>query len=85
MDPQVWWLYRLYGGDKGNGKRKSEFDQGVPERKYLKPYETLPVQMLNAYGAARWVDMSDHDLWQQVRKPLRSGAMRLLSIRYKLQ
>ena len=74
-----------YRGKGGKGKRKSELDEGGPARKYLKPYETLPVQLLNAYTAARWVDMSDHDVWDQVRKPLRSGAMRPLSIRYKHQ
>ena len=74
-----------YHGKGGKGKRKSELDEGGPARKYLKPYETLPVQLLNAYTAARWVDMSDHDVWDQVRKPLRSGAMRPLSIRYKHQ
>ena len=73
------------GKGKGkNGKRARDADEGGPARKYLKPWETLPAQLLNAYTRARWVDMSDRDVWEQVRKPLRTGAMWPLSIKLQV-
>ena len=52
-------------------KRKAE--QGS-EREWLRVYETLPPQMLNAYGEAKYTRLSDAVVWEAMTKPLRSGA-----------
>ena len=44
-------------------------------RTYLKVYETLPPQLLNAYGEATYCKLSDCEVWKQLSKPLKSGAM----------
>ena len=49
-------------------------DSGGTQRKWLKVFETPPVQMLNAYGEAKYAKMSDPSVWEQLSKPLKSGA-----------
>ncbi len=44
------------------------------KRKWLKIYETLPNQLLNAYGAAKYIKMSDSDMWVEMKRPLATGA-----------
>ena len=44
------------------------------KRKWLKIYETLPNQLLNAYGAAKYIRMSDSDMWVEMKRPLATGA-----------
>ena len=44
------------------------------KRKWLKIYETLPNQLLNAYGAAKYIKMSDSDMWVDMKRPLATGA-----------
>ena len=46
------------------------------KRKWLKIYETLPNQLLNAYGAAKCIKMSDSDMWAEMKRPLATGAAR---------
>jgi len=53
-------------------KRKAE-DQGE-QRQYLKVFETLGPQLLNAYGEAKFTKMEDKDVWEAFCKPLKSGA-----------
>ena len=45
------------------------------QRKWLKVFETLPVTLLNAYGEARYVKMTDEAVWADMVKDQRSGAM----------
>ena len=52
-------------------KRKAEY-QG--NRETLRVYETLPAQMLNAYGMASYSQMPHDKVWEEMNKPLRSGA-----------
>ena len=55
-----------------DGKKKK--DQGE-KRNYLKVYETLPSQCLNAYGPAKYAKMSDPDVWANFNLPLKSGGL----------
>ena len=50
-----------------------ENDQGE-KRPWLRVYETLPPQMLNAYGPAKFAKMSDQSVWTAISEPLKSGA-----------
>ena len=43
-------------------KRKAE-DQGE-QRQYLKVFETLGPQLLNAYGEAKFTKVEDKDVWE---------------------
>ena len=60
-------------GEKKN-KKEGVFDSGGSKRKWLKVFETPPVQMLNAYGEAKYAKMSDPAVWEQLSKPLKTGA-----------
>ena len=44
------------------------------KRSWLKIYETLPNQLLNGYGQAKFVKVCDKEMWQSMGEPLRSGA-----------
>ena len=44
------------------------------KRPWLKVFETMPPQMLNAYGPAKFAKMTDSDVWQHLSTPLKSGA-----------
>ena len=51
----------VFGIGKGGGKgvkRLRADDRGEP-RSYLRAYETMPVQWLNAYGQAQFNQLSD--------------------------
>ena len=52
-------------------KRKAE-NQG--ERETLRVWETLPAQMLNGYGIAKFVSMQPPEVWNEMNKPLKTGA-----------
>ena len=41
-------------------------ESSAGKRKYLKSYETLPAQLLNCYGEAKFARMSDESLWTYV-------------------
>jgi len=43
------------------------------KRNWLKVYETLPCQPLNGYGQAKYVKISEKEMWEQMHSPLRSG------------
>ena len=55
------------------GPEALALDRGV-KRSWLKVFETPPVQMLNAYGEAKYARFGNADLWQNMTKPLKSGA-----------
>ena len=65
---------------KGNGKtnvgmkRQNAEQKGEP-RKYLKVWETVPSQLLNAYGLGSWQQKPHEAVWEQLVKPLPTGAM----------
>ena len=40
------------------GQKRKRDDQGM-EREWLKVYETLPAQLLNVYGEARFASLPD--------------------------
>ena len=44
------------------------------KRTYLKVFETMPPQLLNAYGASKYAKLDDAQVWQELSKPLKSGA-----------
>ena len=52
-------------------KRKPE-DQGTREN--LRVYETMPAQLLNAYGMAAFPTMEKEKVWEDLNKPLKTGA-----------
>ena len=58
---------------KSDRKRMRADEQGA-EREWLRVYETGPAQMLNAYGQAKHVKLTDPVVWDAVSKPLKSGA-----------
>ena len=55
-----------------NDKRMKR--KGEEKRKYLKTFELLPVQLLNAYGRAKYHEMEYDELWTNFKQPLKSGA-----------
>ena len=44
-------------------------------REYLRVYETLPCQMLNAYGSAKHPRLSDGKVWSALGEKQESGAL----------
>jgi hypothetical protein len=52
-------------------KRKAE---GQGQREYLRVYETMPAQLLNAYGMAGFAKMDKEKVWEEINKPLKTGA-----------
>ena len=44
------------------------------KREYLKIFETMPPVFLNAYGEAKYVKLSDEEVWKAVCEPQKSGA-----------
>ena len=65
------------GIDEATGGKKSDaysYDKGE-KRAYLRVYETLPPQMLNAYGLAKFQKMSDDAVWTAMSEPLKTGAL----------
>jgi hypothetical protein len=57
--------------DAVSSKRKAT-DEG--QRENLRVYETMPAQMLNAYGMAAFSKMSHEKVWEEFNKPLKTGA-----------
>ena len=45
------------------------------KRTYLRVYETLPPQLLNAYGPSKFQKMSDDAVWTAMSAPLKTGAL----------
>ena len=43
-------------------------------RPWLRIYETLPPQMLNAYGIGRYSQLQDKAVWEHLTQPLKTGA-----------
>ena len=48
---------------------------GNRKREWLKVFETLPPQMLNAYGSAKYPKLSDASVWEAFNQPQKTGAM----------
>ena len=55
------------------GYKRQHPDTGK-EREWLRVYETVPAQMLNAYGEAKHTKLSDAVVWEAMTRPLKSGA-----------
>jgi len=64
----------LVSGVEAKKKKDKVFDDGGKKRNWLRVYETPPVQMLNAYGEAKYTKMSDAAVWEQLNKPQKTGA-----------
>ena len=60
--------------EKGSKRARIEDDEGS-KRPWLKVFETLPAQMLNAYGEAKYAKITDSQMWKHLGQPLKSGAM----------
>lgn len=43
-------------------------------RPWIKVFETLPAQLLNVFGEAKYAKMSDEEVWKHFDTPLSSGA-----------
>ena len=52
-------------------KRKAVDNQ---PRETLRVFETLPAQMLNAYGMASYAQMPHEKVWDELNKPLKTSA-----------
>ena len=59
---------------KGKGKDKRKREELGENRNYLKIWETLPAQLLNAYGEATFNTLKDSQVWEGMTKPIRTGA-----------
>ena len=59
---------------QGGGKKQKVMDDGGTERQWLRVFETLPPQLLNAYGEAAYNRKSDEKVWESFAKPQKSGA-----------
>ena len=55
-----------------SGTKKVADDSGK-KREYLKAFETLAPQLLNAYGPAKFPKLSDAQVWKHMSQPLKSG------------
>jgi len=55
------------------GPEALALDRGE-KRPWLKAFETAPVQMLNAYGEAKYARLGNPEVWKNMTKPLKSGA-----------
>ena len=64
----------LLSMSKETEQKTKDTDRGT-KREYLRVYETLPPQMLNAYGPAKYAKMSDEAVWTNMSEPLKSGAL----------
>ena len=62
-------------GAGGKGIKRTLDDMKGQDRLWLRVYETAPAQMLNVYGEAKFGKLSDAAVWQQLCKPLKTGAM----------
>ena len=69
------------GISKGNGASKGGFkgrkrmrEEEGTAREWLRVYETVPAQLLNAYGEARFARLPDSVVWDALCEPLKSGA-----------
>ena len=72
--PPIAWQCARAGPEAGRrGLDALAVDRGV-KRPWLKVFETAPVQMLNAYGEAKYARFGNPDLWRNMTKPLKSGA-----------
>ena len=61
--------------DSEPGKKRQRMQETHGEQRvYLKVYETLPCQLLNAYGMAKYPKLSDSAAWAAMCEPLKSGA-----------
>ena len=58
-------------GEGVSAKRKAA-EQG--QRENLRVYETLPATLLNAYGMAGFTQMEPEKVWEDMNKPLKTGA-----------
>jgi len=63
---------QLKPAGKGDGDKHGS--ASGQKRKWLMVYETLPSQVLNMYGAAKYIKMKDGDVWKHMSKPLKTGA-----------
>ena len=70
----------LVGGEKRQaeeecaGVSKKHKGDAEGEREFLRVYETMPAQMLNAYGMAAFATMTQEKVWEDLNKPLKTGA-----------
>ena len=55
-------------------KKARLMEDGGSERPWLKVYETLPPQLLNAYGEAKYTRMPDEKVWDSFSSPQKTGA-----------
>ena len=65
---------RQAGGDAGDGVSKKLKGEEPGNREELRVYETMPAQMLNAYGMAGFAQMGHLKVWEDLNKPLKTGA-----------
>ena len=65
---------RKADGDAGDGVSKRPKGEGPGDREELRVYETMPAQMLNAYGMAGFAHMGHSKVWEDLNKPLKTGA-----------
>ena len=57
---------------EGVSSKRRAVEQG--QRENLRVYETLPAQLLNAYGMASFAQMEQEKVWEDMNKPLKTGA-----------
>ena len=57
---------------EGVSSKRKAVEQG--QRESLRVYETLPSQLLNAYGMAAFAQMEQEKVWEDLNKPLKTGA-----------
>ena len=55
-------------------KKARVMEDGGTERPWLKVFETLPPQLLNAYGEAKYTRMPDEKVWDSFSSPQKTGA-----------
>ena len=65
---------RKADGDAGDGVSKRPKGEDPGDREELRVYETMPAQMLNAYGMAGFAHMGHPKVWEDLNKPLKTGA-----------
>ena len=65
---------RQRSGSRKRGRDRKRSRSRGQAREYLKVYETMPAQMLNAYHENNMARSTDKKLWLEMKKELKSGA-----------
>ena len=62
-------------GEQVSEKKEKTPSSGGQKRNWLRVYETVPCQVLNAYGPSKYFRLEDSGVWKHMNCELKSGAL----------